>query len=132
MKLAMTCKAMTPRPSVAQVPRRQQAFSAAPIRRQQRLQPCRALEIDWSDPDTQIAALGAVVGLVLGIGVPAFYGKARHKCRLAPLNCLLCARPGLGQLSRTHMPHMCPRSSATRGSTSVCPPTDIHITSACA
>lgn len=32
-----------------------------------------AVEIDWSDPDVQIGALGAFLGLALGIGVPIFY-----------------------------------------------------------
>ena len=60
--------------------------TAAPARRQQpacRLQPPRAVElaqlaaldIDWTDPDTQIGALGAVLGLALGIGAPAFYAR---------------------------------------------------------
>ena len=32
------------------------------------------LQVAWAAcRDTQIAALGAVVGLVLGVGVPAFY-----------------------------------------------------------
>lgn len=32
-----------------------------------------ALDIDWSDPDVQIGAFGAVAGLGLGIGAPIFY-----------------------------------------------------------
>ena len=32
-----------------------------------------AVEVDWSDPDVQIGALGAFLGLVMGIGVPIFY-----------------------------------------------------------
>lgn len=32
-----------------------------------------AVEVDWSDPDVQIGALGAVLGVGLGIGVPIFY-----------------------------------------------------------
>lgn len=35
--------------------------------------PPRALELDWSDPDTLIGALGGVLGLVVGIGAPLFY-----------------------------------------------------------
>ena len=31
------------------------------------------VEVDWSDPDVQIGALGAVLGIGLGIGVPIFY-----------------------------------------------------------
>ena len=32
-----------------------------------------ALEIDWTDPDVQIGAFGAVLGLSVGIGAPIFY-----------------------------------------------------------
>lgn len=32
-----------------------------------------AIEVDWSDPDVQIGAFGAVLGVVMGIGVPIFY-----------------------------------------------------------
>lgn len=32
-----------------------------------------AVEIDWSDPDVQTGALGAFLGLALGIGTPIFY-----------------------------------------------------------
>jgi len=32
-----------------------------------------AVEIDWTDPDVQIGALGAFLGLALGIGTPLFY-----------------------------------------------------------
>ena len=35
--------------------------------------PPRALELDWSDPDTIIGALGGVLGIVVGIGAPLFY-----------------------------------------------------------
>lgn len=31
------------------------------------------LDVDWSDPDVQIGALGAFLGIALGIGVPIFY-----------------------------------------------------------
>jgi hypothetical protein len=33
----------------------------------------RALDLDWSDPDTLIGALGGVLGLLVGIGAPLFY-----------------------------------------------------------
>lgn len=33
----------------------------------------RALELDWSDPDTLVGALGGVLGIVVGIGAPLFY-----------------------------------------------------------
>ena len=36
----------------------------------------RAIEIDWSDPDTWIGAGGAVLGLAMGIGAPILYMKA--------------------------------------------------------
>jgi len=32
-----------------------------------------AVEVDWSDPDVQIGALGAFLGVAMGIGVPIFY-----------------------------------------------------------
>lgn len=32
-----------------------------------------AIEVDWSDPDVQIGALGAALGVIMGIGVPIFY-----------------------------------------------------------
>jgi len=32
-----------------------------------------AVEVDWSDPDVQIGALGAFLGVTMGIGVPIFY-----------------------------------------------------------
>jgi len=32
-----------------------------------------AVEVDWSDPDVQIGALGAALGVIMGIGVPIFY-----------------------------------------------------------
>lgn len=31
------------------------------------------LDIDWSDPDVQIGAVGAILGILMGIGVPIFY-----------------------------------------------------------
>jgi hypothetical protein len=48
------------------------------------------LDIDWSDPDTQIGALGAVLGLALGIGAPAFYASRdnRDEERLEELRAL--------------------------------------------
>eukprot|EP00951_Prasinocladus_malaysianus_P039361 scaffold440428_cov45-Prasinocladus_malaysianus.AAC.1 len=36
------------------------------------LGPIAALDIDWSDPDTQIAAAGALLGVGAGIGIPVF------------------------------------------------------------
>jgi hypothetical protein len=35
--------------------------------------PMAAIEIDFSDSDTQLGILGAVLGLGLGIGAPVFY-----------------------------------------------------------
>lgn len=32
-----------------------------------------ALDIDWTDPDVQIGAFGAFLGLSVGIGAPIFY-----------------------------------------------------------
>lgn len=67
-------RAATTRPGRA--PRLQQRWQ-----RRQRLPPAAvldwatlaALDIDWSDPEFQVGALGGVLGLVMGIGVPIFY-----------------------------------------------------------
>jgi hypothetical protein len=66
------------RPAASQ--RRAAAFSSSPaarsrtLRVQQRpLAPCRAIELDFSDPDTQLSVAGLVLGLVLGLGAPAWY-----------------------------------------------------------
>jgi hypothetical protein len=77
---------------------------AAPQRQQQQLQlrrgptPPKAVElmqlaeldIDWSDPDTQIGALGAFLGVALGIGAPMFYASRddRDEERLEELRAL--------------------------------------------
>lgn len=83
--------------AAAAAPRPQQS-QLAHLRRQQLAQPPRALElftladldIDWSDPDTQIGALGALLGLGLGIGAPAFYisRDERDEARLEELRAL--------------------------------------------
>jgi hypothetical protein len=44
---------------------------ALPSRRT--VQPCRAIDLDFSDPDTQLAMAGCVLGLVFGIGAPVWY-----------------------------------------------------------
>lgn len=46
---------------------------ARPLGRARRTTPCRAIELDFSDPDTQLSLAGVVLGLVLGIGAPAWY-----------------------------------------------------------
>jgi len=33
----------------------------------------RAIELDFSDPDTQLSVAGLVLGLVFGLGAPAWY-----------------------------------------------------------
>jgi hypothetical protein len=43
------------------------------VTRQQRFAPCRAIELDFSDPDTQLSVAGVVLGLLLGIGAPVWY-----------------------------------------------------------
>lgn len=47
----------------------------APVRLQSRpcMQRVRAIELDFSDPDTQLSVAGLVLGLVLGLGAPAWY-----------------------------------------------------------
>lgn len=49
-----------------------------------------ALDIDFSDPDTQVGVLGAVLGLTLGIGAPIFYSLRddRDEERLEELRAL--------------------------------------------
>mmetsp|Transcript_18922 Transcript_18922/g.56386 ORF Transcript_18922/g.56386 Transcript_18922/m.56386 type:complete len:95 (+) Transcript_18922:1-285(+) len=37
------------------------------------MQPARAIEVDLSDPDTQVAVAGIVLGLVAGLGAPLWY-----------------------------------------------------------
>ncbi|KAG2451419.1 hypothetical protein HYH02_004018 [Chlamydomonas schloesseri] len=44
-----------------------------------RIQPCRAIEIDFSDPDTQISLAGMVLGLVAGLGAPFWYINRAEK-----------------------------------------------------
>jgi hypothetical protein len=52
---------------------RRLAVHAAPSRQHSRrataAKPVAALQLDWSDPDTLVGALGAVLGIGLGIGV---------------------------------------------------------------
>uniref|UniRef100_A0A061S1D8 Uncharacterized protein n=1 Tax=Tetraselmis sp. GSL018 TaxID=582737 RepID=A0A061S1D8_9CHLO len=57
----------TVRPSFPSYRRRHTPNSAVDV-----LGPLAALDIDWSDPDTQIGALGGVLGIALGIGIPVF------------------------------------------------------------
>ncbi|GIL98202.1 hypothetical protein Vretimale_3623 [Volvox reticuliferus] len=47
--------------------------------RRQLCKPCRAIEIDFSDPDTQISLAGMVLGLVAGIGAPIWYINRAEK-----------------------------------------------------
>lgn len=35
----------------------------------------RAIELDFSDPDTQLSLAGLVLGLVVGIGAPVWYAS---------------------------------------------------------
>ena len=64
------------RPAAAAPRRQQQAARRGPAApKAVEIVQLAALDIDWSDPDTQIGALGAVLGLTLGIGVPAFYAR---------------------------------------------------------
>lgn len=37
-----------------------------------KLQPCRALDIDWADPDTWVGIVAAVGGLGAGVGILVF------------------------------------------------------------
>lgn len=61
----------------ARVHRNSVAFSSSVVRpvkqQQQRLAPVRAIELDFSDPDTQLSIAGIVLGLVAGIGAPLWY-----------------------------------------------------------
>jgi hypothetical protein len=36
---------------------------------------CKAIELDFSDPDTQLSMAGLVLGLVFGIGAPVWYAS---------------------------------------------------------
>ena len=81
------------RPAAA-APRRQQQAArqrlAAP--KAAELAQLAALDIDWSDPDTQIGAIGAVLGLALGVGIPAFYARWGRR-RACLLGCGLACSP---------------------------------------
>ncbi|GAX85316.1 hypothetical protein CEUSTIGMA_g12733.t1 [Chlamydomonas eustigma] len=44
-----------------------------PIKRQHVCKPVRVIELDFSDPDTQLGAAGLLLGLVAGIGAPLWY-----------------------------------------------------------
>lgn len=49
---------------------------AAPFQQQQQRQNSsrvRAIELDFSDPDTQLSVAGVVLGLLFGLGAPAWY-----------------------------------------------------------
>lgn len=45
---------------------------AAPVR-QQVCRPVRAIELDFSDPDTLVSIAGIVLGIVGGLGAPIWY-----------------------------------------------------------
>lgn len=47
--------------------------AACSNKRRSSIPPRRALELDWSDPDTIVGALGGVLGIIVGIGAPLFY-----------------------------------------------------------
>jgi hypothetical protein len=57
------------------------ARAAAPIRiirpvalpARRTVSPCRAIDIDISDPDTQVALAGCLLGVLFGIGAPIWY-----------------------------------------------------------
>jgi hypothetical protein len=53
----------------------QRVAVTTPVRLQSRpcMQRVRAIELDFSDPDTQLSVAGVVLGLVLGLGAPAWY-----------------------------------------------------------
>lgn len=69
--------------SAAAQPFRAQCFRVAhPQRRQtprQRQMSCKAIEIDWSDPDTWLAVLSLVGGMFFGAAVPAFFDSRAAK-----------------------------------------------------
>jgi hypothetical protein len=61
-----------------------------PVARPRLAGPCRAIELDFSDPDTQLSIAGVVLGLLLGIGAPVWYVKRteRDEERLEELRAL--------------------------------------------
>ena len=66
--------------------------SLRPIQQQQQQQQRlgRVAALDWSDPDTQIGALGGLLGVLVGIGTPLFYiiRTERDEDRLEELRAL--------------------------------------------
>ena len=74
---ALSPPALPSPPSSPPPPARPAAPAARPARSARRTPPLpsppRALDLDWSDPDTLTGAAGAVLGLLVGIGAPLFY-----------------------------------------------------------
>ena len=68
-----------PRKAVAASARAPPRVAARRKSSRQRSTACRALEIDWSDPETYFFLLASLAGIGAGIGIPAFFSSRIEK-----------------------------------------------------
>ena len=71
---------------------------------------CRAIEIDWSDPDTWLAVLSLVGGMFVGVAAPAFYDARAAKDEQALEDIRKMNRDQYAETGQ-YMSKVCPRES---------------------